>query len=74
MYMKTLIVQGMHCGACKKLIMMELEEVGLDALVKNVEIMEEEKKGVFHLDENISDEELEKVKSIINGMEGYTVV
>lgn len=70
--MKTITVQGMHCGACEKLIKMELEDSGLDAYVESVEISSGEKKGVFHLNENIGDDQIEKMKKIINGMEGYS--
>lgn len=70
--MKTITVQGMHCGACEKLIKMELEDTGLDTYVENVEIFSEEKKGVFHLKENIGDEQIEGIKKIVNSMEGYS--
>ncbi|MFH1287047.1 MAG: hypothetical protein ABII02_04870 [Candidatus Magasanikbacteria bacterium] len=71
--MKTLTVRGMHCEACKKLIIMEFEESGLGALVKDVEVTEEGKKGIFHLEEGATDKEIEKMKSIVNAMEGYSV-
>ena len=70
--MKTITVNGMHCGACEKLIKMELEEGGLDMYVENVEISSEEKKGVFHLNKIIEDKQVEKMKKIINSMEGYS--
>lgn len=69
--MKTFIVKGMHCGACEKLITMELEEVGFDALVKEVQIDGEKKEGIFHLKDGVQDEEIEKMRVIINGMDGY---
>lgn len=71
--MKILTVQGMHCGACEKLIMMELEEVGLDKFVKNVEVIGEEKKGIFSLKEGSDETQIEQMKGVINSMEGYSV-
>lgn len=70
--MKTITVQGMHCGACEKLIRMELDDAGLGSYVEKVEIEGEEKKGVFHLKADTGDEQIEKIKQIINGMEGYS--
>ena len=49
--MTTLTVEGMHCDACKKLIMMELEDAGLDTYVENVTVASTEKKGIFQLNE-----------------------
>jgi len=72
--MKQITVQGMHCDACKKLIMMELEETGLDSSVLEVNISSEEKKGVFTLIDEISDDDLGRVKSVVNAMDGYTVL
>jgi len=72
-HMKTLTVKGVHCGACEKLIKMELEDVGLDILVEKVEIDGEKKEGIFSVKETIGKGELEEMKSIINGMEGYSV-
>ncbi|NCO04691.1 MAG: hypothetical protein GW939_00925 [Candidatus Magasanikbacteria bacterium] len=70
--MKKITVQGMHCGACEKLIKMELEDSGLDTYVANVEISSVDKKGIFHLNENIGDDQVEEIKTIINSMEGYS--
>ncbi|PIT86269.1 MAG: hypothetical protein COU33_04110 [Candidatus Magasanikbacteria bacterium CG10_big_fil_rev_8_21_14_0_10_43_6] len=70
--MKTITVQGMHCGACEKLIRMELDDAGLESFVDSVEIESGEKKGIFCLKEGISEEQVEKIKQIINGMEGYS--
>ena len=63
----------MHCSACEKLIMMELEEAGLDQYVDHVEIFGEEKKGIFYLTEQADEGSIEKMKDVINGMEGYTI-
>ncbi|PIR76401.1 MAG: hypothetical protein COU32_02325 [Candidatus Magasanikbacteria bacterium CG10_big_fil_rev_8_21_14_0_10_42_10] len=71
--MTTLTVEGMHCDACKKLIMMELEDAGLDTYVENVTVASTEKKGIFQLNEAIDEDSLEKMKSIINAMDGYSV-
>ena len=70
--MKKINVQGMHCDACKKIIMMELEDAGLDSSVDNVEIFGEENRGIFHFKEGIDGEHIEKFKNIINSMEGYS--
>lgn len=70
--MNKIIVQGMHCGACEKLIKMELEGSCLDAYLESVEIFTEDNKGVFYLKENTRDEQVEEMKKIINSMEGYS--
>lgn len=72
--MNTLTVKGMHCGACEKLIKMELEDAGLGALVENVEIDGEKKEGTFHFKETIEENELGQIRSIIDGMDGYSVI
>jgi len=72
--MKQITVQGMHCDACKKLIMMELEDAGLEKVVLGVEVSKEEKKGVFTLNEGVSDVERDQIISTIDSMEGYSVL
>lgn len=66
-------VQGMHCQACTSLISMELEEQGLSNLVKEIQILENNV-GEVHLDETISEADLQKVKNSINKMDNYSVV
>jgi len=63
----------MHCDACKKLIMMELEDAGLESSVLEVEVSKEDKRGVFTLIDEVSDSDLGQIKSVINEMDGYTV-
>ena len=70
--MKTITVEGMHCGACEKLIRMELDDAGLEFHVEKVEIQGEAKKGVFHFKADTGDEQIEKIKQIVNSMEGYS--
>lgn len=70
--MKTITVQGMHCGACEKLIRMELDDAGLESYIEFVEIEPGEEKGRFRFKKDSSDEQIEKIKQIINAMEGYS--
>ena len=70
--MKTITVQGMHCSACEKLIRMELDDAGLESYVESVEIESDKNKGIFHIKEDTSEEQMEKIKQIINPMEGYS--
>lgn len=67
----TLTVNGIHCEACQKLIAMDLEDAGLSEKMTGVE-MKEGNVGVVSL-ENVSEEEIVRIKEVINGMEGYTV-
>jgi len=62
----------MHCGACEKLIKMELEDSGLDRYVEHVEIFSEEKKGILHLSASTGDGQVAEIKKIIDNMEGYS--
>lgn len=57
-------VNGMHCGACKTLIEMELEENGIEGVNVNGETYE------IEVPENLSDK-IEAIKNIVNSMEGY---
>lgn len=69
--MEAITVQGMHCDACKKIIMMELEEVGLNGYVNRIEVGEDNI-GVVYLKDGIEDRE--KIISVINAIDTYSVV
>ncbi len=68
--MKKIAIQGMHCDACQKLITMELEDIGLKNLVKSF-AQEEKNKGTLSLTESATEEEREKILTIINAMGDY---
>lgn len=69
--MEAITVQGMHCDACKKIIMMELEEVGLDEHVDRIEVGNDNT-GVVYLKDGVEDKE--KIVSVINAIDTYSVV
>lgn len=69
---KTIKVDGMHCDACKKLVMMELEENNLDQCVDSINIAGDTI-GDIILHGDSRNDDVEKIKSVINGMEGYVV-
>ncbi|OIO20385.1 MAG: hypothetical protein CO029_02475 [Candidatus Magasanikbacteria bacterium CG_4_9_14_0_2_um_filter_41_10] len=71
--MTTLTVQGMHCDACKKLIMMELEDAGLGDSVVDI-TLKPENIGELQLAETVTSNDEEKIISIINTMETYSIV
>lgn len=62
----------MHCESCKKLIMMELSDAGLDSFVEKIDLLPD-KKGILSLQDRLSDDDYDKVISIINGMGSYKV-
>ncbi len=68
----TLTVHGMHCQACKTLITMELEEAGLDDKVSAIEMSLDEKQGIISLT-SVIEEEVQKIKDIINSFDAYSV-
>jgi copper chaperone CopZ len=71
--MKTTIkVKGMHCDACKMLIKMELEEIGLEGNVESVEL-EADNQGVVVLD-NVEEHQIEEARNTINKMDQYEVI
>ena len=71
--MNTLRVQGMHCDACKKLIMMELDDAGLSSAVVHI-TLKPENMGGLELRDDLSLEDVEHVRTVIRGMENYDVV
>lgn len=71
--MKTTIkVKGMHCDACKMLIKMELEEIGLEGNIESVKL-EADNQGLVVLD-NIEEDQVEEAKNTINNMDQYEVI
>jgi len=70
--MKTLVVDGMHCDACKKLIQMELDDAGLGEAVVNMTIMPDNV-GELELSNTLSSEDEQKVKAVIQNMDGYAI-
>ena len=70
--MKQLTVHGMHCESCKKLIMMELEENNLEQSIESIEVGDDQI-GIVYLKDSISDIDLQKIKTIIAGIDEYTV-
>ncbi|MBI2990390.1 MAG: hypothetical protein HYY51_04390 [Candidatus Magasanikbacteria bacterium] len=70
--MKQLTIRGMHCAACSKLITLELSELGLDRYLDRFEL-EEGNKGRLFLKEDISIEDLDKIKASVNSLKDYSV-
>lgn len=70
--MKQVTIQGMHCAACSKLITLELSELGLDRHIDRFEL-EEGNKGKLFLKEDVSEEDIEKIKTCIRGLKDYSV-
>lgn len=71
--MNTLTIHGMHCGACEKLIRMELEEHALDQYIDHIELYSDQKKGIMTLVENTPEANIVQMISVISGMDAYTV-
>ena len=67
---KTIKVKGMHCDACKMLVKMELEENGFEDKIESISL-ESDNEGLVNLT-NVSEEEVEKAKEVIDAMESYT--
>ena len=71
--MNTITVQGMHCDACKKLIMIELEEKKLHQFVSKIDVDSDKKQGKIYLKNKMTEEDLRQMRSIIESMDGYSV-
>lgn len=71
--MKNIEIQGMHCGACQKLIQMELDEVGLNEIVESYS-EPVDNRGKLYLKDSVTPEELELMKKTINAMDNYQVI
>ena len=70
---KTLIINGMHCDACKILIRMEIDDVGLSDKIKDINLTSGNNKGFVDL-QNVSEEEVEKIIEAIDALGEYKVV
>lgn len=71
--MKTTIkVKGMHCHACKMLIKMELEEIGLEGNIESIELKENNQGSVVL--NKIEEAQIEEAINIINKMDQYEVI
>lgn len=68
----TLKVAGMHCNACKMLVQMGLEDGGFEDKIESVESGEDNQGQVVLND--MSEEELQKAKEIINSVGHYQVI
>lgn len=68
----TIIVSGMHCDACKKLVRMELEDAGLDSFVLNIQVDQEQNRGTLTLKDGAGENNTEEIRNVINSMEGYS--
>ncbi|HRN69836.1 MAG TPA: hypothetical protein PLS49_01515 [Candidatus Woesebacteria bacterium] len=69
---QKITVKGMHCNACKALIKMEIEDVGLGNRIEEIVLLENGNvREIKFID--ISDSDLEKVKSTINILDQYKV-
>jgi copper chaperone CopZ len=66
-------VKGMHCGSCRSLITMELDDAGLGENIFEVELIPGEEKGYVVL-QGVSAEEVDKAKEVINQLGQYSVV
>ncbi|HBB37996.1 MAG: hypothetical protein UV82_C0006G0046 [Candidatus Magasanikbacteria bacterium GW2011_GWD2_43_18] len=71
--MNTLTVQGMHCDACKKIIRMELDDAGLAEQIVDIELLPDER-GCITLQESTSPETKDHITTVVNAIEGYSVV
>lgn len=69
--MKTITVNGIHCDACKQLIMMELEEAKLVDHIAVIEI-DENNIGTISLKDSADDEVISNIKQTINAMDNYS--
>lgn len=70
--MKTLIIQGMHCDACQKLITMELDDAGFKDVIKDFR-QTDKNSGELVLVDAASEQDTQKVIEIISKMDDYTV-
>jgi hypothetical protein len=67
-----LIIKGMYCDACSMLIKMEIEENGFGDNVTSIEIVEGQNQGKVIL-QDVSEQDQNKIKNLINEMEKYEV-
>ena len=68
-----LIINGMHCEACKTLIKMELEDNGFNKNIIKIDVNEKDNKGELLLNYD-NQEDIDKIKKIINDLDQYSVI
>ena len=61
----------MHCAACETLVRMELEEAGLADTVLGITLTSDNT-GIVEL-ADVSDEDIDLIKSTINNMDTYSI-
>lgn len=66
-----LIISGMHCGSCKKLIEMELEEHKLDSHIEKFKL-NGDNTGTLTLIK-ADDAIVDQIKTVVNNMDDYQV-
>jgi len=68
--MQTIKVSGMHCDACKTLITMEIEELGLASKVDSIQL-KEENNGTINI-YDATEDELKSLVEAINNIGDYS--
>lgn len=70
---KELKIEGMHCDACKKIITMEIEDLGLQDKLNSVDLSSEANQGFVKLSD-VREEDVEKITTAINDLGQYKVI
>lgn len=71
--MKTkLKVNGMHCEACKTLLSMEMDDLGISEYRYKFKLEPKENYGLIYLTD-VDEEKVALIKKAINSYEGYSV-
>lgn len=71
--MKKIVIEGMHCDACKKLIMMELKDADLDTYIDSL-YLDQKNVGILTVKDNVFLENVSRIEKLINDMDGYSIV
>ena len=71
--MNKITVDGMHCDACTSLIKMELDDAQLSSAVNEIKVLEDNK-GEIIFNDDVSQEDQNKISEMINKMDNYKVV
>lgn len=66
-----LTIQGMHCEACGQLLTMELADAGFINKIVSINLLKNNTGELFLKD--ISDDDLVKIKKLINQLGSYSV-
>lgn len=70
---KELVIKGMHCDACVKLIGMEIEDLGYRNIISEIKVLEGEDQGIVRL-HNVNSSDVEKIIIAINNLDQYKVL